>query len=346
MAQPAPTPFAVDSDITPLQGRYFESVTQNVSDPKLRTQLYDKVRATFGGIQQARDIQRAKAQEEEERTLSLELRRAQLDNSRMELGLARDRVRQQQEATAKAQEFNTALEDFQNYELPGLGAEEARSRVNLLGSQYSDVIAAVPAAKAKIDLFNNAFESTRRGAGISSTLVKNLGTRSGPDAEKIYPGITSTPEWQAANQIHNERQGIASTAEQADAVKTVTDKAGKALKVAVEDGDAPAWPTINAALVELDKLGLINNDQKVKLREYGINPLPDPGEKQNPPRPTAKSKLNNNEGLEYLQEIMAQNNLAAATKKAQALTRLEVGAPASAAEPEQDEYDAAVQPAR
>jgi len=152
MAQPAPTPFAVDSDITPLQGRYFESVTQNVSDPKLRTQLYDKVRATFGGIQQARDIQRAKAQEEEERTLSLELRRAQLDNSRMELGLARDRVRQQQEATAKAQEFNTALEDFQNYELPGLGAEEARSRVNLLGSQYSDVIAAVPAAKAKIDL--------------------------------------------------------------------------------------------------------------------------------------------------------------------------------------------------
>jgi hypothetical protein len=334
MAQPAPTPFAVDSDITPLQGRYFESVAQNVSDPKLRTQLYDKVRATFGGIQQARDIQRAKAQEEEERTLSLELRRAQLDSSRMELGLARDKVRQQQEATAKSQEFNMALEDFQNYELPGLGTEEAKNRLNLLGAQYSDVVAFDPAAKAKMDLFNNAFESTRRGAGMSSALVKNLGTRSGPDAEKIYPGITSTPEWQVANQIHNERQDIASIAEQADAVKTVTDTAGKALKAAVEDVDAPAWSTINASLVELDKLGLINDDQKVKLRSYGINPLPDPGEKQKPSNPTPKSKSNYNEGLEYLQEIMAQTGISAATKKAQALTRLQVGAPASATEPE------------
>ena len=100
MAQPAQTPFAVDSDITPLQGRFFNSVTSNISDPNLRSQLYDKVRSTFGGIQQARDIQRAKAQEDEDRSIGLELRRAQLDQSKLELGLARDKVRQQQEASA------------------------------------------------------------------------------------------------------------------------------------------------------------------------------------------------------------------------------------------------------
>jgi hypothetical protein len=333
MAQAAPTPFAVDADITPLQGRYFESVAQNVSDPKLRSQLYDKVRSTFGGIQQARDIQRAKAQEEEERSAAIELRRAQLDNSRLELGLARDKVRQQQEASSKAQAFNTAFDNL-SYDIQGLPPEEAKKQVNLLGSQFADVVAYVPAAKAKLDLFNNALETTRRTSGLSSTLVKNLATRKGPEAEQIYPGITGTPEWQAANRIYNERQGIVSIAEQADAIKTLTDTASKALNVAVEKGTAPEWAKINSALVQLDTLGKIDDSQKVKLREYGIDPLADPGLKKTPAKPTSKSISNYEEGLKYLQSIMADTGLSAATQKSQALTRLETGAVESAAEPD------------
>jgi hypothetical protein len=279
MAQAAPTPFAVDSDITPLQGRYFESVAQNVSDPKLRSQLYDKVRATFGGIQQARDIQRAKAQEEEDRAATIELRRAQLDNSRLELGLARDKVRQQQEATAKAQEFNTAFDNLRNYELPGLDPEEAKKRVNLLGSQYSDVVAAVPAAKAKLDLFNNAFETTRRSSGLTAGFIGNAASMDQAEAERIYPGITGTAEWQAAHNVYAKKQDIAAVKQKRgveSAIASSANTAATGLQDILKSKDfdlAANFDEVDQQLRDLNDTGYVTPALKKELREKGIYAL-------------------------------------------------------------------------
>ena len=55
MAEKDMPTFAVDADITPLQGRYFQNVQSRISDPRLRTQAYGLIKQTFGGIQQARD---------------------------------------------------------------------------------------------------------------------------------------------------------------------------------------------------------------------------------------------------------------------------------------------------
>jgi hypothetical protein len=279
MAQAAPTPFAVDSDITPLQGRYFESVAQNVSDPKLRSQLYDKVRATFGGIQQARDIQRAKAQEEEDRAATIELRRAQLDNSRLELGLARDKVRQQQEATAKAQEFNTAFDNLRNYELPGLDPEEAKKRVNLLGSQYSDVVAAVPAAKAKLDLFNNAFENTRRASGLTAGFIGDVASMDPNEAERISPGITGTAQYQAARsgEVRKQRAAEAKQKLQMDtAIAAGAANAATGLEKILNSADfdfATNFGEIDAQLKDLNDAGYVTPELKTKLRQKGIYAL-------------------------------------------------------------------------
>lgn len=346
MAQPAPTPFAVDSDITPLQGRYFESVAQNVRDPKLRTQLYDKVRATFGGIQQARDIQRAKAQEEEERTLSLELRRAQLDNSRMELGLARDRVRQQQEATAKAQQFNTALEDFQNYELPGLGAEEARSRVNLLGSQYSDVIAAVPAAKAKIDLFNNAFESTRRTTGLTAGFVDNLALGDPAEAERISPGITSTPQYQAARNVNVQKQQNAEVKKQFQvdtAVAAGAATAAKGLKEILSSDEfdfANDFDEIDAQLIDLDQAGYVDAELKTKLREKGIYALEttEVPDNEKTGKYSGPNKVNQTEQIALLKEL-SRKAAAKAARKGIELNKKQPVESTASAQPAPDPYE-------
>lgn len=266
----------LDADITPLQGRYLESVTDNVSDPKLRSQLYDKVRATFGGIQQSRDIQGTTVQEEDG-SMALELHRAQLDNSRMELGLARDRVLQQQEVTAKTQEFNTALEDFQNYELPDLSPEEARSRVNLLAAQYSDVIAAVPAAKAKLDLFNNAFESTRRSSELTAGFIGNAATLVPDEAERISPGITSTPQWQEARNVHVQKEQNAEAKKQFQVDLAIVAGAATAatglVEILKEENLVYTFDEVDQQLRDLDADGYVTPELKTKLREKGIYAL-------------------------------------------------------------------------
>jgi hypothetical protein len=340
MAQAAPTPFAVDSDITPLQGRYFESVAQNVSDPKLRSQLYDKVRATFGGIQQARDIQRAKAQEEEDRAATIELRRAQLDNSRLELGLARDKVRQQQEATAKAQEFNTAFDNLRNYELPGLDPEEAKKRVNLLGSQYSDVVAAVPAAKAKLDLFNNAFETTRRASGVngpSAGFIDNLALGTPAEAEQIYPGITSTPQFQAAYNVNVKKQQAAEAKQKHQTDTAIAAGAANAaigLEKILNSADfdfATNFGEIDAQLKDLNDAGYVTPELKTKLRQKGIYAL----ESAEVPANEKKSKYAGKDKVSTADQISVLKELSrvAAAKAARKGNELSKNAPAEYAGP-------------
>ena len=305
MAQPAQTPFAVDSDITPLQGRYFNSVKSNISDPNLRSQLYDKVRSTFGGIQQARDIQRAKAQEDEDRSIGLELRRAQLDQSKLELGLARDKVRQQQEASAKTGEFNSVFDDFVNYELEGLSPEEANAKLGLLGSQYADVLVYNPAAKAKLDLTASSLRKTK---DVSAGFVGNLGELNDDTAaERISPGITRSPEYQAAKAAAAQKQtarerrtGLAANVATSAAAEKLADKMTKDLAEAIDKDSKPSWSMIDVTLKELDKLGFISDEDKVQLLEYGIDPLKKKGDTTK-----VKKEKTLNEGLEVLQNITA-----------------------------------------
>ena len=305
MAQPAQTPFAVDSDITPLQGRFFNSVTSNISDPNLRSQLYDKVRSTFGGIQQARDIQRAKVQEDEERSVALELRRAQLDQSKLELGLARDKVRQQQDAVAKTGEFNSVFDDFVNYELEGLSPEEANAKLGLLGSQYADVLVYNPAAKAKLDLTAGSLRKSRE---LSAGFTSNLGAlNDDAAAERISPGITQSPEYKAEKAAAAQKQaarerrtGLAANVATSAAAEKLADKMGKELAEAIDKDTKPRWSMIDVTLKELDKLGFVTPEEKVQLLEYGIKPLKKKGDVTK-----VKKEKTLNEGLDVLQNIAA-----------------------------------------
>jgi hypothetical protein len=321
MAQPAPTPFAVDTDITPLQGRFFDSVTKNVSDPRLRSQLYDQVRSTFGGIQQARDIQRAKLQEDEERSINLELRRAQLDQSKLELGLARDKVRQQQNATAKTQEFDSAFDDFVNYELDGLSPEEGKKRLNMFGAQYADVVTYNPAAKAKLELTNNSLETKRQSSGLTTGTLKDLGTVGNDKAaENLLPGSTQTLEYQTAKLAAAQKQadrdrrtGLAANIATSSVAEKLADKMNKDLAETIDTGGTPRWSTIDVTLKELDKFGFITPEEKVQLLEYGIDPLKKKGDATK-----VKGKKTLSEGLDILQNISAAAYARAVASRANA----------------------------
>jgi hypothetical protein len=327
--QPAEIPFAVDSDITPLQGKFFASVTQNVRDPNLRSQLYDKVRSTFGGIQQARDIQRIKLQEDEDRAIGLELRRAQLDNSRMELGLARDKVRQQQEAAAKTGEFNSTFDDFVNYELDGLSPEEAKKKLNMFGAQYADVLVYNPAAKAKLDLTNNALETQRRGSEFGAGYFSDLSKLSPQAAELIHPGSTEDRRWLVGHLANKDKQAkadqriaLAGKVATSNTAQTLADNLHKDLSERIEQGTAPErieqgtappWSKIDVTLEALDKGGFITPEEKVQLLEFGINPLKKPTD-------TARKKADTKTagGMVVLRDIMAAASARALASKSEA----------------------------
>jgi len=318
MDQPAQIPFAVDTDITPLQGRFFESVTKNVSDSRLRSQLYDKVRSTFGGIQQARNIQKAKLQEDEDRSIGLELRRAQLDQSKMELGLARDKVRQQQNAVAKTQEFNTAFDEL-GYELEGLDPEEAKKKLNIFGAQYADVVTYNPAAKAKLELTNNAFETKRQSRDMPLSFISDLATiNDDKKAEDIMPGITSRPEYQASKVVASQKQEalkvkqvLASNIASSGTAEKLADNLSKDVSSIIDDGTAPNWSMLDTSLKELDKLGYISQEQRAKLLEYGINPL-----KTTKDVAKVKGKKTSKEGFSILRDISSEAYVKAIGAKA------------------------------
>lgn len=336
--QPAEIPFAVDSDITPLQGKFFASVTQNVRDPNLRSQLYDKVRSTFGGIQQARDIQRIKLQEDEDRAIGLELRRAQLDNSRMELGLARDKVRQQQEAAAKTGEFNSTFDDFVNYELDGLSPEEAKKKLNMFGAQYADVLVYNPAAKAKLDLTNNALETQRRGSEFGAGYFSDLSKLSPQNAELIHPGSTKDPRWLAGHLANKDKQAkvdqriaLAGKVATSNTAQTLADNLYKDLSERIEQGTTserieqgtaserieqgttPQWNKVDVTLKALDAGGFITPEEKVQLLEFGINPLKKPTDTA-----TKKADTKTAGGMVVLRDIMAAASARALASKLQA----------------------------
>jgi hypothetical protein len=271
MAETAPLPFAVDTDIAPLQGQYFESVAQNVSDPRLRSQLYDKVRATFGGIQQARDIQRAKAQEDEDRTLSLEVRRAQLDQNRMELGAARDKVRKQQEAAAKGMAFNSAMSELEPQLRQAQSPEKARAALYAVAAQFSDVVSELPAAQTRLTLLDKSLAEARKSDYRDIKTVAQLNDDA--EAEKLYPGITQKPEYQAEKALAGRKLKIAEDRKQTQLESLISEGARVAatgLSKMLEADTFPSFTAIDTQLQYLDAAGFITPDQKTALRNKGI----------------------------------------------------------------------------
>lgn len=274
MAETAPLPFAVDTDIAPLQGQYFESVAQNVSDPRLRSQLYDKVRATFGGIQQARDIQRAKAQEEEDRSLSLEVRRAQLDQNRMELGAARDKVRKQQEAAAKGMAFNSAMSELEPALRQASDPEKARAALYGVAAQFSDVLSELPAAQTRLTLLDKSLAGTKKANYRDIKTLAQL--RDDLQAEKLMPGSTQTSEYQAEKALATQKYETAALKKQQavdSAIAAGAQVAAKNLQGILDPNQTLPFDEIDQQLRDLDAAGYVNPELKAKLKTQGIYAL-------------------------------------------------------------------------
>jgi hypothetical protein len=339
MAETAPLPFAVDTDIAPLQRQYFESVAQNVSDPRLKSQLYDKVRATFGGIQQARDIQRNKAQEEEDRSLSLEMRRAQLDQNRLELGNARDKVRKQQELASRGLAFNTAMSDAEPA-LRGMDPEKARAKLYEIGSQFSDVVAEVPAAQSRLSLIDKSLTTLKKLDFRNIKTAAQLGDDQ--IADQLYPGITRDPDYQAekvlaARKIEaaKARQDYKSSEDINSAAKAFASAISEDLKQSVTSGTVN-WDVIDTALQNLDAIGYIIPERKQALLDLGIKAL---ATEKKPV--TKKSGATTSEGLAMLKTIAIDAGMQAAIKSRELAEKLKK-LPVAPVEAPTDDYNAAV----
>ena len=341
MAETAPLPFAVDTDIAPLQGQYFESVAQNVSDPRLRSQLYDKVRATFGGIQQARDIQRAKAQEDEDRTLSLEVRRAQLDQNRMELGAARDKVRKQQEAAAKGMAFNSAMSELEPQLRQAQSPEKARAALYAVAAQFSDVVSELPAAQTRLTLLDKSLAEARKSDYRDIKTVAQLNDDA--EAEKLYPGITQKPEYQAEKAVAGRKLNIAAAKNQTQLESLISNGARVAatgLSKMLEADTFPSFTEIDTQLQYLDAANFITPDQKTALRNKGIYVLEEKPASADTKAadygPKSSTKVSQSDQIALLRSIALASLSKAAAKDVEIARKAPVEVP-----PEPDVYDAA-----
>lgn len=176
--------FAVDSDITPLQGRYFQYAKTGITDPRVRAQAYGLIKQTFGGIQQARDIQRAKQQEDEQRALQMDMNRAQLDKYKLDLLNARDEYRRKQDSATLNSKFYSDLDAIRNNN--EMSVSERVSLMNNLGAQNADLVTYDEAARNRFKLSVDsltALQSKQSSSQDSSRLrsLINAGAYS-PDA--------------------------------------------------------------------------------------------------------------------------------------------------------------------
>jgi hypothetical protein len=125
--------FAVDTDITPMQARYFQAAEQRFTNPKALGRAYSQIVDTFGSIQQARDIQKERQQKDEDRAIQNQLRNTQLDASRFELAEARDKVRERQQSLAQSSIFLQGLNQIKSQFANDPAA--ANSALNDFGAQ-------------------------------------------------------------------------------------------------------------------------------------------------------------------------------------------------------------------
>lgn len=166
--------FAVDADITPLQGRYFQYAQSGIKNPQTRAQAYGLIKQTFGGIQQARDIQRARQQEDEQRALQMDMNRAQLDKYKLDLLNARDEYRRKQDSAATNANFYGELDAIKNDTT--INQSEKAARMLETGARYSSLVTEDPVAqnKFKLELDAQKARQAEQSSGQDSSALRSL----------------------------------------------------------------------------------------------------------------------------------------------------------------------------
>jgi len=263
--------FAVDADITPLQGRYFQNVQSRISDPRLRTQAYGLIKQTFGGIQQARDIQRARQQEEEDRALNMDVRRAQLEQGKLELGLAREKFRRQQESAATGASIYAELDRFAKD--PNLTPDEKAKGIYGVAAQNPDLFTDNPAAKNKLEFSLGAAGLLKGKASTAMTPAKEASL-----AEKLINGGASAqalteagvnPNSQIVKDLYKKKEEE-KTAKRGTLAKGAIKPYETAIDV-LKTGDSEIdWPEVDEGLRALDELGLVDDKTKKDLEDVGV----------------------------------------------------------------------------
>lgn len=297
MAEKDMPSFAVDADITPLQGRYFQNVQSRISDPRLRTQAYGLIKQTFGGIQQARDIQRARQQEEEDRALNMDVRRAQLEQRKLELSLAREKFRRQQESVVNNSKLYTDLDSVKDD--PSLTPAQKLSRLNEVAAANVDTITNDQAAQNRFNFTANAVKALAppKSSSPSTTLTKmgdlyakgvnrsSLGDLGYPVNDPAAIGMLDTID------ATNKAQQTDILWKQQDAVdklvkryKDPLESLSMASKLTSDNRVAAKpesvdWVNIDDMLFKLDALGLVDQESKKELVRTGVAALSpeDPG---------------------------------------------------------------------
>ena len=270
MAEKDMPSFAVDADITPLQGRYFQNVQSRISDPRLRTQAYGLIKQTFGGIQQARDIQRARQQEEEDRALNMDVRRAQLEQGKLELGLAREKFRKQQESAATGASIYSAFDGITKD--PNRSPQEKASEIYRIAAENSDFFTDNPAATNRLNFTLGILAPPKMGTTTTPAKEASLAERlinSGASAQALTEAGVN-PSSQIAKDLFKkkEEEKIAKLAK--ETIKPYED-AIKSLNTAdaSEAGDIN-WGDVDEGLRALDYLGLVDDQTKKDLEDVGV----------------------------------------------------------------------------
>jgi hypothetical protein len=272
MAEKDMPSFAVDADITPLQGRYFQNVQSRISDPRLRTQAYGLIKQTFGGIQQARDIQRARQQEEEDRALNMDVRRAQLEQGKLELGLAREKFRRQQESAATGASIYTELDRVAKD--PNLTPDEKAKGIYGIAAQNPDFFTDNPAATNRLNFTLGAAGLGKGKAPTAMTPAKEASLaekliNSGASAQALTEAGVD-PSSQIVKDLYKKIQADQTAKLAKETIKPYED-AIKSLNTAdaSEAGDIN-WGDVDEGLRALDYLGLVDDKTKKDLEDVGV----------------------------------------------------------------------------
>lgn len=280
--------FAVDSDITPLQGRYFQYAKTGITDPRVRAQAYGLIKQTFGGIQQARDIQRAKQQEDEERALNMDVKRAQLEEGRLQLSMARDKFRRQQEAAATGSTFYSQLDAVKNdtnltpQQRASKLYEVAANNANFLtdnevaDNRFNSTINSVKALETPKDINRTTeIDRVRRAVegGVSNEGLAEVGLAQYAGS-KFVEDIRARKAEEEKNkqlEIQSKRRTVVNDTVKPyeSALETLKD-ATKLMGEAAPSTTNVDWQGIDDMLLGLDSLGLVDEDSKKELEARGV----------------------------------------------------------------------------
>lgn len=313
MAENRTPSFAVDADITPLQGRYFQYAQSRISDPRVREQAYGLIKQTFGDIQQARDAQRIRQQEEEERALTMDVKRAQLDEGRLQLSMARDKFRRQQEAAQIGGGIYSTFDAIRQD--PNLRSEEKARRIYDIAAQNPDFFTDNPAAANKLNFTLNSIAPSSKfsGAKVKDQMAiygearRLIGAGASPDSltaagfDVNDPVVKDMLGKQAQTAVDTAQKKEKESAEERKRVVNAVTDIAKDYKKDIDElnvipNRAPKesdieWDNIDNALAELDSLNLVSEEDKKSLEKAGIRTFNPEAVLPSAPTPESYKKL-------------------------------------------------------